>query len=474
MIGRKQEIADLERYYNSSKAEFIAVYGRRRVGKTFLVNEFFHSDFAFYVTGVIDGDKSEQFAAFTNGLRKIGYDGKVPQNWMEAFFLLENILEPKLQDGKRCVLFMDELPCFDTPKAGFVKALGHFWNSWAQQHKQVMLLVCGSATSWMIKNIIDNHGGLHNRITHEMHLHPFNLCETELMLLNNNVHWDRLAILQIYMALGGVPYYLEMLQPTDSVASAIDRLFFGQNATMADEYERLFKSLFKDPEPYLQIICELSKEKQGISREEILKRTKMTDNGHFSEYLTNLVKCDFIRYYYVKSTKIKKTDGLYQLTDMFVIFYNTFLKHPVTDEHYWTMHLNTPMINNWYGLSFERVCMLHIPQIKHALGIDRIGVEYYSWRSKNKESGAQIDLLLERADRIINLCEMKFSIGEYTLDKEEDLKLRNRISTFVSEVDVKCSVVPVMVTTYGMKMNTYSGGICQQVTMDDLFAEHLF
>lgn len=473
MIGRKQEIADLERYYNSGKAEFIAVYGRRRVGKTFLVNEFFHSDFAFYITGVIDGDKSEQFAAFTKGLRKIGYDGKVPQNWMEAFSLLENILEQKLQDSKRCVLFMDELPCFDTPKAGFVKALGHFWNSWAQQHKQVMLIVCGSATSWMIKNIIDNHGGLHNRITHEMHLHPFDLYETELMLLSNNVHWDRLAILQIYMVLGGVPYYLEMVQPSDSVASAIDRLFFGPNATMADEYERLFKSLFKDPAPYLQIIYELSKEKQGISREEILKRTKMTDNGHFSEYLTNLVKCDFIRYYFVKSTKIKKTDGLYQLTDMFVIFYNTFLKQPVTDEHYWTMHLNTPMINNWHGLSFERVCMLHIPQIKYALGIDRIGVEYYSWRSKNKTNGAQVDLLLERADRIINLCEIKFSIGEYTLDKDEDLKLRNRISTFVAEMDVKYAVVPVIVTTYGMKMNTYSGGICQQITMDDLFREHL-
>lgn len=354
-----------------------------------------------------------------------------------------------------------------------MKALGHFWNSWAQQHKQVMLIVCGSATSWMIKNIIDNHGGLHNRITHEMHLHPFDLYETELMLLSNNVHWDRLSILQIYMVLGGVPYYLEMVQPSDSVASAIDRLFFGPNATMADEYERLFKSLFKDPAPYLQIIYELSKEKQGISREEILKRTKMTNNGHFSDYLTNLVKCDFIRYYFVKSTKIKKTDGLYQLTDMFVIFYNTFLKQPVTDEHYWTMHLNTPMINNWHGLSFERVCMLHIPQIKYALGIDRIGVEYYSWRSKNKTNGAQVDLLLERADRIINLCEIKFSIGEYTLDKDEDLKLRNRISTFVAEVDVKYAVVPVIVTTYGMKMNTYSGGICQQITMDDLFREHL-
>ena len=469
MVGRKEELAALKRYYVSGKAEFVALYGRRRVGKTYLINEFFHSRYAFFITGVIDGDKSEQMAAFTQGLRKIGYSGRLPKNWMDAFFELENILDAKMRDGERCVLFIDELPCFDTPKAGFVRALGHFWNSWAQSHKNVMLIVCGSATSWMIKNIIDNHGGLHNRITHEMHLHPFNLYETEQMLESCGVHWERLSIMQIYMALGGIPYYLEMLQPSDSVVSAIDRLFFGRNASMADEYDRLFKSLFKDPSPYLEIIRVLAKARQGITREEILHETKMVDNGHFSEYLTNLVKCDFIRYYFVKSTRIKKTDGFYQLTDMFVIFYNTFLQQPVTDAHFWSLHTNTSLLNTWYGLSFERVCMLHIPQIKHALGIDRIGVEYYSWRSKESAEGAQVDLLLERADRIINLCEMKYSVQEFVLDKDEDLKLRNRQGAFRDETETKYAVVPIMVSTYGMKTNKYSGGIYQQVTMEDLF-----
>lgn len=469
MIGRKKELADLKNYYDSQRAEFIALYGRRRVGKTYLINEFFESRFAFYITGVIDGEKSEQMAAFTKGLRNMGYSGRVPTKWMDAFFLLENLLEQRMQDGERCVLFIDELPCFDTPKAGFVKALGHFWNSWAQRHKQVMLIVCGSATSWMIKNIIDNHGGLHNRITHEMHLHPFTLGETEQMLQASGIRWDRLAIMQLYMVLGGIPYYLEMLKPDDSVASAIDRLFFGNNAEMADEYERLFSSLFKDPAPYLGIIGALASEKQGISRDEILEKTSLVDNGHFSEYLANLVKCDFIRYYYVKTKKIKKTDGLYQLTDMFVIFYNTFLTKPITDEHYWSNHLNTPTQNNWYGLSFERVCMAHIPQIKRALGIDRIGVEYYAWRSQKVDKGAQIDLLLERADRIINLCEMKYSLNEYMMDKEEDLKMRNRCGAFVAETGTKYAVVPTLVSTYGMKPNMYSGGIAQQITMDELF-----
>lgn len=464
-------MASLKSYYDSGRAEFVALYGRRRVGKTYLVNEFFGSHFAFSITGVIDGEKSEQIASFVQGLRNIGYSGRVPKTWMDAFYELQKLLEQSIISGERCVLFIDELPCFDTPKAGFVRALGHFWNSWAQTHKEVMLIVCGSATSWMIKNIIDNHGGLHNRITHEMHLHPFNLHETELMLHSRNVLWDRLSIMQIYMALGGIPYYLEMLQPTDSVASALDRLFFGNDAMMSDEYDRLFKSLFKDPTPYMDILRVLARAKQGITRDEILTQTKMTDNGHFSEYMMNLVKCDFIRYYYVKSKKIKKNDGLYQLTDMFVIFYNTFVTQPVTDEHYWSMHINTPQINNWNGLSFERVCMLHIPQIKQALGIDRIGVEYYSWRSKNSTEKAQIDLLLERADRIINLCEIKYSIKEYTIDKDEDLKLRNRQGTFIEETGTRYAVIPILISTFGMKTNMYSGGIYQQITMDDLFKE---
>lgn len=471
MIGRKHELASLKSYYDSGRAEFVALYGRRRVGKTYLVNEFFGSHFAFSIIGVIDGEKSEQIAAFVQGLRNIGYSGRAPKTWMNAFYELQKLLEQSIVSGERCVLFIDELPCFDTPKAGFVRALGHFWNSWAQTHKEVMLIVCGSATSWMIKNIIDNHGGLHNRITHEMHLHPFNLHETELMLHSRNVLWDRLSIMQIYMALGGIPYYLEMLQPTDSVASALDRLFFGSDAMMSDEYDRLFKSLFKDPTPYMDILRVLARAKQGITRDEILTQTKMTDNGHFSEYMMNLVKCDFIRYYYVKSKKIKKNDGLYQLTDMFVIFYNTFVTQPVTDEHYWSMHINTPQINNWNGLSFERVCMLHIPQIKQALGIDRIGVEHYSWRSKNSTEKAQIDLLLERADRIINLCEIKYSIKEYTIDKDEDLKLRNRQGTFVEETGTRYAVIPILISTFGMKTNMYSGGIYQQITMDDLFKE---
>lgn len=477
LIGRHAEIQELDGYYNSGKAEFIALYGRRRVGKTFLIDEYFNKQYSFSAIGVIDGEREEQMSAFLQGLRNIGYKDRKPRTWMAAFYELSNLLESKIAPGQRCVIFIDELPCFDTAKSGFVRAFGHFWNSWAQKHEEILLVVCGSATTWMIDNIIDSHGGLHNRITHEMHLQPFSLSETEQMLRAIQISWDRLSILQMYMALGGIPYYLSLLKTGESAIQAIDRLFFEGNAPLRNEYERLFASLFRKPEPYLKILEELSAKRKGITREEIAKSLEKSENGHLSNYLKNLIKCDFVRYYYVRSTKIKKTDGLYQLTDFFVIFYNTFVKKTTTDEHYWTHHISTPTANTWHGLSFERICMAHIPQIKQALGIDRIGTEYYSWRSKNYtdnkngENGAQIDLLIERADRIINLCEIKYSSGQYVLDKDEDLRIRNRQADFVAETKTRYAVMPVLISTFGLKANSYSGGIQLQITLDDLFQD---
>lgn len=469
IIGRQEEIRQLQAYYESGKSEFIAVYGRRRIGKTFLIDEFFQYKYSFSVSGVLEGTHTEQMIAFTQALRKIGYHGEMPNSWMEAFFSLSELLEETLSETQRCVIFIDELPCFDTPRVGFIQAFSHFWNTWGQKHPQVLLIVCGSATTWMIKNIIDSHGGLHNRITHEIHLHPFTLNETEAMLQSMGIIWDRLSILQLYMIMGGVPYYLSLLHKGESVAQTIDRLFFSANAGLQSEYKRLFFSLFKEPEPYLEIMRILSASKKGVTREEIIKAFGKNDNGHISEYLQNLIKCDFIRYYFTKSKKIKKTNGLYQLTDFFTIFHNTFLTRPINDEHYWSHNIRTPLTNSWLGLAFERVCMAHIPQIKKSLGIDRIGTEYYSWRSKVSENGAQIDLLIERADRIINLCEIKYSSTPYMIDKTEDMKLRMRQSDFVTETGTKYTIFPTMISTYGIYPNAYSGNIQAEITLDDLF-----
>lgn len=337
-----------------------------------------------------------------------------------------------------------------------------------------MLIVCGSATTWMIKNIVDSHGGLHNRMTHELHLHPFTLSETEEYFKANGILWDRLAIVGMYSVLGGIPYYLSLIQNNESVSQAIDRLFFGSSSEMRGEYERLFKSLYKSPEPYMKIIDLLCKTKVGLTRNEISKYLDGKSNGHLSEYLDNLEKCDFIRLYYVKDKSgkyLKKSGGIYQVIDFFTLFNYTFLRRPTTDPNFWSHQLNTPTINNWQGLSFERICMCHIDNIKKALGISAIAAEYFSWRSEESKPAVQIDLLIERADRVVNVCEMKYCSGEYVLKKEEDLKIRNRIEAYKSESNTKCAVMPVLVTTYGLQKNTYSGNIRNVIVMDDLFAK---
>lgn len=469
IVGRKKELAQINQYYNSGKAEFIAVYGRRRVGKTYLIRQHFKNQFAFDMTGVMEGSKAEQMAAFHAALKTYGYKGNKNQNWIDAFFALRQLLESKIEEGKRCVIFIDELPCLDTPKAGFVNALGHFWNNWANWQPEIMLIVCGSATSWMVRNVIDNHGGLHDRITHEIHLHPFTLGETESFFENNGFVWNRLSIIQAYMAIGGVPYYMSLFDKTDSPATGLDRLFFSDNAELKKEYRRLFSSLFRNPQPYLEIISLLAKHPKGLAREDISRMLSTSNNGKLGDMLTDLVYCDFVRKYNVREKKLKTNAAIYQLVDFYTIFYNTFASKNIVEEHFWTRNINTPEITAWYGLAFERVCKAHIPQIKSALGIASVSTEFYTWKTNKVENGAQIDLIIDRADNTINLCEVKYSEELYSLDKEEYLKIQHRIKAFKDVTATKSSIIPTMITTFGMKEGMYSDQIIAKIDMEALF-----
>ena len=469
IVGRKKELSLINQYFNSGKAEFIAVYGRRRVGKTFLIRQHFRNQFAFDMTGIMEGTKSEQMTAFHTALKTYGYTGKKNTNWIDAFFALRQVLESRIEEGKRCVIFIDELPCLDTPKAGFVNALGHFWNNWANWQSEIMLIVCGSATSWMVRNVIDNHGGLHDRITHEIHLHPFTLTETEEFFKLNGFSWNRLSIMQTYMAIGGIPYYMSLFEKTDSPATGLDRLFFSGNAELKNEYRRLFSSLFKNPHPYLEIITLLSKHPKGMTREEISTELKTSNNGKLGEMLTDLIYCDFLQKNNVREKRIKSNSAIYQLIDFYTIFYNTFANKNIMEEHFWTRNINTPEINIWYGLAFERVCKAHIEKIKTALGIASVSTEYYSWRSNLIEKGAQIDIIIDRADNTINLCEVKYSENLYSLDKEEYMKIQNRISVFKEATNTRSNIIPTMITTFGMKEGTYSDQIIAKIDMEDLF-----
>jgi hypothetical protein len=469
IIGRKAEMQLLEQYISSDKSEFIAVYGRRRVGKTFLVRHYFNNNFAFDMTGIIEGKMKEQMAAFNDALRTYGHKGNKVRTWLDAFFALRDLLQAKLQEVDRCVVFIDELPCLDTPRSGFVRALGHFWNSWAAWQSGIKLIVCGSATSWMVRNIIDNHGGLHDRVTHEMALKPFSLSEVEEYFTANKFHWSRLGMLHAYMAVGGIPYYLSLFRQTESPAQGIDRLFFDENAELAKEYNRLFSSLFRNPAPYLSLIKLLASKPSGMTRDEIAAELKVANNGYLGDILTDLVYCDFLRAYHAKGGRTRSGLSIYKLVDFYTIFYHTFIRKSA-EPGYWLRMQGTPTVNTWNGLAYERVCMSHVAQIKRSLGIANVTTETYACTVTDGESKSQIDLVIERADKMINLCEIKYSESEYTLTQEEYLKIGRRANALRNATTTRYGIVPTLITTFGLAHGMYADSIHASVVLDDLFA----
>ena len=470
IIGRQTEIKKLTSTVNSPRAEFIALYGRRRVGKTFLINQMFRNQFSFKMTGVIEGSLKDQFTAFADAMCDYGYDmPEQPSDWMKAFIMLKNALKQKVNSGERCVIFIDELPAMDAENSNVAGAVGYFWNSWASQYDNIVFIICGSATSWMITNVIDSKGGLHDRITVEMPIHPFTLKETEQYLEDKQFVWNRQMILQAYMVFGGIPYYLSLLDREESLVQNIDRLFFSQDMQMRREFRRLFNTLYKNPDRYIDIIKALGKSRSGLTREEIAEALKSANNGHLGRQLEDLVCCDLIRKNIVREKKIKRKDAIYQLCDFFSLFYLTFIDKAEVEQQYWAHHINTPEVNSWMELTYERICMAHIGQIKHALRIDAISTLTYSWRSKTTTPAAQIDIIIERADKIVNICEVKYSQDEYHLDKEEYDKSCKRTNTFLQETGLRHAPWLTLITTEGIASGRYTEMIQSQVKLDDLF-----
>lgn len=472
IIGRDAEISKLKALAASDRSEFLALFGRRRVGKTFLVNQVFKDQFAFKMTGVIEGSLKEQFASFADAMEEFGYDlPATPTDWMSAFIALKNALKDVVRNGERCIIFIDELPALDVENSNVAGAIGHFWNSWASLQGNVVLIICGSATSWMITHVIDNKGGLHDRLTEEMPIHPFDLHEVEAYLNEHQFVWNRQMMLQSYMVFGGIPYYLSLLDNKESLTQNIDRLFFSKDMKMRREFRRLFNTLYKSPEKYIDIVKALGKSRQGMTREQLAKELKCANNGHLGDKLEDLVQCDLIRKNVVREKEIKSKDAIYQLCDFYSLFYLTFVDRAEIETNYWSHHINTPEVNTWMGLAYERVCMAHIPQIKRALRIDGISTLTYSWRSKTSRPAAQIDIIIERADKIVNVCEVKYCQDQYELDKEEYEKINRRRNTFVKETGLRHASWLTMVTTEGLTKGMYSEMIQNQVTLDDLFTQ---
>lgn len=474
IIGRKDEQELLRECYLSGKPEFVAIYGRRRIGKTFLVKQFFQEKFDFYFTGAYQASKKDQLFNFKMTLETYsGKKRKTPQTWLEAFFQLQDYLS-SLGD-KRKVVFIDELPWFDTPRSNFISAIELFWNQWASD-QNLMLVVCGSATSWMINKLLGDKGGLHNRVTRSIYLAPFTLGETEDFLNNNHIVFNRHQIIECYMMLGGTPYYLNMLQPKLSLAQNINKLFFEENGELKREFDFLFRSLFKDSKSYRKVIELLSQKAKGMTRQEIIQEGKISDNGKLTKILDDLCNCDFIRRF--SPINKKQRNFIYQLTDLFSLFHLRYIKDSTgMDDTFWTDSIDSPSHRTWCGYAFEQVCLHHIKQIKRALGIEGVQTQVCAWSQPattdadgKKIPGAQIDLVIDRRDQTINLCEMKFSMSPFEITSSYLEHIIHRRELFRQATGTKKALHLTFITTYGVAKNAQYGMIQSEITMDDLFA----
>lgn len=471
LIARDNEKRSLQRALGSKKSEFIAIYGRRRVGKTFLVKEVFGANFTFLHTGIADAPTETQIENFKTSLSLAGHMvSHRPRNWFEAFDELAELIRNSHPSGKK-VIFLDELPWMDTHRSRFLPALEHFWNGFAALRDDVLMIVCGSATSWIINNVINNHGGLHNRVTHQIYLRPFSLGECERLALSYNLKMSRRDILQNFMIMGGIPYYWSLMQKDLSQPQNIDALCFTRGGEMVDEFNKLYSSLFKHPEPYLAIITALATKKCGMSRDEIISVAKLNNGGKLTKYLDELEQCDFIRKYTMIG-KVKK-DSMFQLIDSFTLFYFKFIKsHSLNTGPIWVKLQGKPKFNTWAGLAFERVCLLHIDQIRKALGISGVITTIHSWQKKADEApGAQIDLLIDREDGVINLCEMKYYSTKYSISKKDNINLQNKIDAFSVATKTKKAIHLTMITSFGATANVYGSIVQSELTAEDLFID---
>ncbi len=470
IIGRKKEKNKLKSILESSKSEFLAIYGRRRVGKTFLIREFFEYKFSFQISGLANANTFQQLSNFHSSLKtqsKINFE-HIPNDWITAFQHLIKHLE-SLEDSEKKVVFIDEMPWFDTSGSDFVMALEHFWNSWATNRKDIILIACGSAAAWMMSNLILNTGGLHNRITQRIKIEPFCLEEVEAFFYNKNFVFDRYQILQLYMALGGIPYYLDAVKSEFSAAQNIQNLFFETSGILQNEFQTLYRSLFKKYELYEKVVEALSTKTYGLQRNEIVQLSGVSSGGSLTKILNDLQESGFINIY--PSLDNKSKNLTYRLSDYYTLFYLKFIREgTIRGKNAWLNLIDHPTVRVWQGISFEQICIDHSEQIKVALGISGVMTNVSTWRGKTETKSAQIDLLIDRRDQVINVCETKFSLNSFIIDKDYAEKLRDKVGTFKQVTKTKKAIFLTMITTYGVEKNKHSLGLIQnEVVMDDLF-----
>jgi uncharacterized protein len=466
IVGRlieKEQLATLE---SNNSSDFLVVYGRRRIGKTFLLRTYYNDRFALYVTGLKNGSTKHQINNFYDELLlkfKLKKNEARATNWMGAFKHLIQYLEKNKATKK--IIFFDELPWIATAKSDFLMALEHFWNHWASRRKDILLIACGSAASWIIKNILQNKGGLHNRVTQRIKLEAFTAIEAELFLKKKGFKLSKYELVKLYMILGGVPFYLSLLNPAKTVAANIDALAFKASGALHYEYNELYASLFKAPDKHYKIIETLASKNDGLGRDKLIELSKLANGGTISKVLLELEECGFI-HKYIPLNKTTR-DAVYKIADFFTLFHLKFIAHfSKFDTQFWALNTNTPRINNWAGMSFELFCYNHTAAIKRALKIEGLHSSTSVWRN----STAQVDLVLKRADGIVNLFEIKFSTAAYSIKKDLYNKLIYKAGELQQILKPSETVHTIIIAANGLVRNKYADSTIQGViTLNELF-----
>ena len=478
IIARQRELQSLNKIYTSGKPEFIAVYGRRRVGKTFLIREFFcDKGIYFHITRVKNAPVRKQLRNFMEEFNRVfnsSYTLK-PKDWQEAFSLLRKAIDER-SGSERIILFFDELPWLATHRSGFLQDMDHFWNRSMSSNNRIILIVCGSAATWMIRKIIQDKGGLHGRLTDTLRLNPFDLSETEQFLQSQGITLDRKQIIDIYMALGGIPKYLTYVERGLSSLQIINKICF--KGPLVDEFNELYSSLFEQHERYISVIRALAGRNSGLTKTEIFEVTGITTGGGMNVILEDLQQSGFIMLI-PDLGKIKK-NFRYRLLDEYSLFYIKWIERAKTlniggvDTNFWLNMGSSPESRTWAGYTFEGVCMKHINSIKEALGIFGISTHTSGWiykpEKKSSETGAQIDLVIDRADNCINLCEIKFSNDLFVITKAYEKELRQKKTIFIQKTGSRKTIFLTFITPYGISKEAgYFGMVDKELTMDDLF-----
>ena len=475
LIGRFKELKSMEKLLHSDKSELVAVYGRRRVGKTFFIRESLKNKIDFQFTGLFQSNLSEHMNMWAQTITK-NTNNKLniaqPKSWFEAFNQLEKLIENKRKTKRKKVIFLDEMPWMATNRSRFLTAFTAFWNNWASNRKDILVIICGSSASWMINKILKNKGGLHNRVTAKIPMFPFNLNETELFLKKKNIKLDQYGITQLYMVMGGIPFYLDQVNSGESATQNINRLCFTKEGLLNTEFNELFSSLFHNSDHHLKIVKALAQKRKGLSRDELINKTKLKSGGGFTEILDELIESGFVTMYI--PFKRKKRDSLYKLTDAYSLFYLKYINTQRSgDSNNWDKIVQSSSWKSWSGLAFESLCMLHIEQIKKALKINYIETSTSTWQHTGTENmpGAQIDLLINRSDGIINLCEMKYTQNPYSITGDYAKKLKQKEASFNYYTKNKKPIYPTIITTYKLIDNKYASTIQNTIILDDLFAK---